>query len=109
MVSEKWGGERLEGIKASNSSTQKQALAEKENQERKAILLSTFLGSYLALILWIIGFQQTKASTASVLNQSSVLFTLVFAAWILKEPMGRRKWIGASLGFAGVAVIFLVP
>jgi len=73
----------------------------------KAIGISSFLGSYLSLVLWIIGFQKTNASVASVLNQTSVLFTLVFAAWILKERIGFRKILGATLGFLGVLVIFL--
>jgi len=73
----------------------------------KAIVTSTFLGSYLALILWIAGFKLTSTSTASVLNQTSVLFTLVFAVLILKEPMNLRKILGACFGFAGVSLIFL--
>ena len=72
----------------------------------KAILISTSLGSYLALILWIVGFKLTDTSIASVLNQTSVLFTLIFAALILKEKMSARKIVGALLGFAGVVVLF---
>ena len=73
----------------------------------KAIFVSTFLGSYLALMLWIAGFKLTDTSVASVLNQTSVLFTLLFAALILKERMSLNKLIGAALGFVGVVILFL--
>lgn len=72
----------------------------------KTIFVSTFLGSYLALMLWISGFKLTDTSVASVLNQTSVLFTLVFAAMILKECMSVPKILGAVLGFAGVVLLF---
>jgi len=74
----------------------------------KTIFVSTFLGSYLALMLWISGFKLTDTSVASVLNQTSVLFTLVFAAMILKERMSVPKILGAGLGFAGVVLLFFV-
>lgn len=74
----------------------------------KTIFVSTFLGSYLALMLWVAGFKLTDTSIASVLNQTSVLFTLVFAALILKERMNVAKILGASLGFAGVVLLFFV-
>lgn len=68
---------------------------------------SAIMGSYLALILWTVGFKYTNASTASVLNQTSVLFTLIFAAIFLKEKLSLHKLIGALLGFAGVTFLFL--
>jgi drug/metabolite transporter (DMT)-like permease len=36
---------------------------------------------------------------------SSPLFALVFAGLLLKEPVGRRRWLAATAGFAGVAVM----
>ena len=74
----------------------------------KTVFVAAFLGSYTALLCWIVGFKNTDTSTASVLNQTSVLFTLMFAAIFLKERMGYQKIAGALMGFAGVAVIFLV-
>jgi drug/metabolite transporter (DMT)-like permease len=44
----------------------------------KAIIPGTFVGSYLALLTWIIGFKHTTASIASILNQTSVIFTQTF-------------------------------
>jgi DME family drug/metabolite transporter len=74
----------------------------------KTVFIAAFLGSYTALLCWIIGFKNTDTSSASVLNQTSVLFTLVFAAIFLNERMGIQKIGGALIGFAGVAIIFLI-
>ncbi|MDX2109700.1 MAG: DMT family transporter [Verrucomicrobiota bacterium] len=66
-----------------------------------------FLGTYLALIVWMAGYKYTTASTAAVLNQTSVFFIIFMAGYVLKESISARRVVGAIIGFAGVAVIFL--
>jgi drug/metabolite transporter (DMT)-like permease len=72
------------------------------------ILLASFLGAYLALILWLAGYKLIDASIASVLNQTNVVF-IVFLAWLmLGERINRRKLIGMGLTVAGVITMMLV-
>ena len=67
----------------------------------KAMILGAFIGSYLALFAWIVGFKYTTVSIASILNQTSVFFTLLLAAIFLKERLSSLKIAGAVLGFLG--------
>jgi drug/metabolite transporter (DMT)-like permease len=68
-------------------------------------LPGTFLGSYLALILWIGGMKLTEAGTAAILNQTSTVYILVLASIFLKEPFTRRKLLAAVLAIAGVLLV----
>lgn len=69
------------------------------------MLPGSFLGAFLALILWIAGMKYTQASTASALNQTSSIFVFVLAAIFLKEPINRIRVIGIVLAFAGVIMV----
>ena len=73
----------------------------------KVMILGAFIGSYLALFAWIIGFKHTSVSIASILNQTSVFYTLILAALFLKERLTYLKITGAFLGFLGVTLIIL--
>lgn len=69
------------------------------------MITGAFFGSYLAVFTWILGFKYTTASVASILNQTSILFILLFAAIFLKERLSPLKVTGAALGFIGVTLI----
>jgi drug/metabolite transporter (DMT)-like permease len=71
----------------------------------KIMFLGAFIGTYLALFTWIVGFKHTSASVASILNQTAVFFILILAVPILKERLSPMKVVGASLGFLGVTLI----
>ena len=72
------------------------------------ILLASFLGAYLALILWLAGYKLIDASVASILNETNVVF-IVFLAWLmLGEHISRRKLVGMGLTVAGVIIMMLV-
>lgn len=68
----------------------------------KFSLPGAFLGSYLALILWIGGMKYTTAGNAGILNQTSTIYTLVFASVFLKEPFTARKGVAAALAMLGI-------
>jgi drug/metabolite transporter (DMT)-like permease len=70
-------------------------------------VLGAFLGSYVAMILWIVGMTWTHVSTASVLNQTSTIFTLVLGVLFLRERLTLRKAAAVVLAFAGTAIVFL--
>ena len=65
----------------------------------------TVLGSYLALLFWIAGMKHTSVGTAAVLNQTSTIHILVFAALFLGERFTRRKGVAAGLALAGVVLV----
>jgi drug/metabolite transporter (DMT)-like permease len=72
------------------------------------ILLASFLGAYLALILWLAGYKLIDASVASILNETNVVF-IVFLAWLmLGEHINRRKLVGMGLTVGGVLIMMLV-
>lgn len=71
------------------------------------LLPASVLGSYVAMLLWLGGFKWASASTASVLNQLSSVFTLALARLYLKEPVSGRRAVGALAAVAGAALILL--
>ena len=75
----------------------------------RRLVPAMFLGTYVSMLLWLGGVKYTSASTASVLNQLSVLFTLVFARLWLKESLSLRKLVGGGASLAGAILILLSP
>ena len=70
-------------------------------------LSGAFLGSYVALVLWIAGMKYTQAGVAAILNQTSTIFILVLASVFLEEPFTRRKAVSVLLAIAGILVVTL--
>jgi drug/metabolite transporter (DMT)-like permease len=66
---------------------------------------AAIVGSYVALILWILGMKYTYASVASVLNQTSTVFILILAGLFLKERITFRKVIAIGMAFAGALLV----
>ncbi|MEJ2534956.1 MAG: DMT family transporter [Gammaproteobacteria bacterium] len=71
-------------------------------------LFASFLGGYLAMILWLGGYRLLPASVASIYNEAQASFIVLFAWLILREPMEGRKLAGLGFTIAGVAVMLLV-
>jgi drug/metabolite transporter (DMT)-like permease len=72
------------------------------------IVLASFLGAYLALLLWLGGYKLIDASIASVLNQTNVVFIVLFAWLMLGETVNQRKLLGMGLTVAGVIIMMSV-
>ena len=68
-------------------------------------ITGSFLGAYVAMILWLTGFKYTQASTASALNQTSNIFLFIFAALFLKEMINYQRIIALILGVAGAFIV----
>ena len=68
-------------------------------------ITGSFLGAYVAMILWLTGFKYTQASTASALNQTSNIFLFIFAALFLKEMINSQRIIALILGVAGAFIV----
>lgn len=74
-------------------------------QPWRMIIAASVLGTYVSMILWLAGYKLTKASVASVLNETAAAFIVLFAWLFLGEALNRRKIVGMMLTFAGVAAI----
>ncbi len=68
-------------------------------------LSGSFLGAYVAMILWLAGMKYTQASTAAALNQTSNIFIFIFAALFLREPLNIIKCVSIALAVIGVLLI----
>jgi len=51
------------------------------------------------------GEQSVDAGTASLIINTSPIFTALLALWLLREHLGVRGWVGVLLGFAGAALL----
>lgn len=76
-------------------------------REWRFSLPGTLLGSFFALLCWLAGMKYTEAGIAAVLNQTSTIFILIFAAVLLKEPFTLRRWFAAALSVSGILLVIL--
>lgn len=73
----------------------------------KQLIPTAFIATYLAMILLFTGLKYTTATRASVMNQTSTFFILIFAWLFLKEPLTWRRSIAILFGFGGAMVVIL--
>ncbi len=62
------------------------------------------MGNYLAMIAWIAGFKYTLVSVAAILNQLSMIFTFILAAFFLKEPVTQQRLAAIVLAVSGAVL-----
>lgn len=65
---------------------------------------AAIVGTYLAMITWILGLKYTFASKASVLNQTSSIFVIVLAALFLREKITARRGVAVVLAIGGTVL-----
>jgi drug/metabolite transporter (DMT)-like permease len=68
---------------------------------------ASFIGAYLAMLIWLAGMKYAKVSIAAALNQTSTIFVMLFAALILKERITLRKVGAIIVAVAGAFLVFL--
>ena len=73
--------------------------------QKKILFLSFVTSSYVAILLWVMGFKLLSASLSAVLNQTSTIFTVVLAAIFLKERLTLGKAVATAVAVAGVVVL----
>jgi drug/metabolite transporter (DMT)-like permease len=73
----------------------------------RTLMPASFLGSYIAMMLWLGGFKWTTVSSASVLNQMATVFTLILARVMLGEPLTKRRAIGSACAIAGAVLVIV--
>jgi drug/metabolite transporter (DMT)-like permease len=80
----------------------------KPSSSWKVAVPAAFLGAYVSMVIWIAGMKYTQASIAAILNQTSAVFVLPFAAVILKERVTVRKLGAVALAIGGAVLVTLV-
>lgn len=65
------------------------------------------LGTYFSLVLWVAGIKYTHIGVAAVLNQTSVIWSCIFAALILRERFGARQIGALALAMFGAVTVLV--
>jgi drug/metabolite transporter (DMT)-like permease len=76
-----------------------------DKKNRVYMLVGSFFGAYVAMLLWLGGMKLTQASIASALNQTNSIFIVILAAVWLKEPLTTRRILGIITAFLGVILV----
>ena len=59
------------------------------------------------MTIWVAAFKYTSVSSAAILNQTSTIFVVILAAWVLRETFTRRRLIGTVLAFSGALLVLV--
>lgn len=79
------------------------------SREWRILVPAGFIGTYIAMLLWIAGMKYTNASVSSVINQTSTILVPLLAWLILRERLTSRIILAVFLGFAGASLLGLLP
>ncbi len=71
----------------------------------KTLLFGCFIGTYVAMIVWLAGYKYAKASVAAILNESAALWIMLLAWWLLDDRLNRAQLLSASLIACGVLLV----
>ena len=77
---------------------------------RKTLIFSVVVGllnSALAPYLWFVGLTQTTAVNSSILNASSIIYSVLLYRYFLGETISVRQGVGALIVMAGVLIVSL--
>ncbi|MEM6453794.1 MAG: EamA family transporter [Acidobacteriota bacterium] len=71
----------------------------------RGVVGPTLLGTYLAVLLMMLGIDRSPAAVAAVLLATTPVFSLLIDAVRLRRPIGARALIGTALTVVGVALL----
>lgn len=71
----------------------------------KTLLFGCFIGTYVAMIIWLAGYKYAQASVAAILNESAALWIMLLAWWLLDDRLNRAQLLSASLIAGGVLLV----
>ncbi|MDY0238170.1 MAG: DMT family transporter [Campylobacterales bacterium] len=60
---------------------------------------------FLSLLAFFYNIAHISLADAMTFSRTSPIFTALFAAWFLKESIGKKGWIAVFIGFIGVVFI----
>jgi len=67
----------------------------------KSLVLSGFLGTYLAISGWALGLRNLPASLIAVLSELTVIMIILMAYFFLRESLTPRKMVATALAVGG--------
>ena len=71
----------------------------------KKVLIGSFLGTFMALGFWILGYANiNKPPIASILNQSAMIFIVIFSWIFLKEKITQLRILSIIFAIIGVCL-----
>lgn len=73
---------------------------------RSALLTGSLILLTYALVVWAMTLSD-NVSLVVALRQFSILFSLCFGIWLLKEQQSRPKWLGTGLILLGLVLVIL--
>jgi len=73
----------------------------------RVVVPAAILGNCIALYLWLAGYKYIPAHTAAILNQTSTLFIVLIAVFVLGEKLTRRTAAAVVLGFGGCVIVLM--
>ncbi|MEE2643834.1 MAG: DMT family transporter [Myxococcota bacterium] len=73
----------------------------------RSLAAPAFLGTYVAMLLWLAGMKYATLSLSTALSQLAPIFTLFLARVFFKEPLGARRLLGASCATLGTIAALL--
>lgn len=76
-------------------------------KQRGLIVSACVLSTYVSMMMWVAGYKYNDAGITAVLNQTSTIFTVLFASLFLRERMTPVKWTAAALASSGVMTMTL--
>jgi drug/metabolite transporter (DMT)-like permease len=72
------------------------------------LILSSLLGVAINQMMFFTGLNHTTPVDAAIINSANPILVLVFAAWILKERIGKSRLGGILLGATGALMLILL-
>ena len=86
----------------------KSLLAIKKSFIGLKLLISSGLGTFIALMFWIIGYANIeKPPVASIIGQTAVIFIIILSFIFLKEKISKLRIISIFIALSGVFLITL--
>ena len=81
-------------------------MIDKNRDILKKMFLGSFLGTFMALSFWIIGYANIpEPPIASIIGQTAVIFITVFSSFFLKEKITVIKSISILVAILGVVIV----
>ncbi|MFT3927906.1 MAG: DMT family transporter [Myxococcales bacterium] len=73
----------------------------------KLTIPAAICGGYLSFVMWVGAFKFAPAGNAALLNQTSSVFTVLLAVFVLGEPMTWRLALALLLACVGSLIVLL--
>jgi len=74
---------------------------------QRMLIPAAICGGYLSFVMWVGAFKFAPAGSAALLNQTSSVFTVLLAVFVLGEPMTGKLALSLLLACAGSLMVLL--